>query len=237
MLTSSRITQIPDLKSATLGRLAELLRNRSLPSESVVKLSIIAVGCHWHARQRASVFPAESDAKRVKRRHDAERISLGFMLAFFGVLIHTAVNEFEGISSETAELHEHISAIVRRLLPALRIMSKWIKLHSDYISRFSSNAEHSLISDIQFFWTRYKSLTIALARLFPIAQLPTLFKPLEEDEDMRGFAALSRGMAVRGTHEIANGHREASHPNEEQLMRIADLQVDAKLFIHSEVSF
>ena len=233
----SRTTQILDLKRATLGRLAELLRSRSLPSESVVKLSIIAIGCHWHARYRASVFTAESDAKRIKRRHDAEGLSLGFVLAFFGIFILTALAELENIPSETAELHQHISAVVRRLLPALRIMSKWIKLHSDYISRFSSSAEPSLISEIQSFWAHYKRLTAALARLFPIAQLPTLTDPLEEDEDMRGFVALSRGMAVRGTHDVANGHMETSHPNEEQLMRIADLQVDAKLLTHPEVGF
>lgn len=236
-----RTSQMAMLKPKTLDRFADLLRTRALPSETIVKLTAISIGCHWHARQNASIAPSESDAKRAKRRHDTEDIALDFVLAFFGMLIQTAVEELDEISLSNPlgdlDLHQHISAVLRRLLPALRIASKWIKLHLEYISRYLSTSNESLVTQIQSFWTRYKRLTSIFARLFPIAQLPTLTDKLEEDIDMRGFVPLSRGMSAPDSYDKeANGHREAAHPNEEQLMRVADLQVDAQLLIQSEVS-
>ena len=224
----------------TLDRLAELLRSRTLPSESIVKVTAVTIGSHWHARQSAFIVPADSDAKRVKRRHDAEEIALDFMLAFFGVLVQTAIDELDEIPAtnpiEEVDLDQHISAVLRRLLPALRIMSKWIKFNVEYVSRFSSTPNESLASEIHSFWARYQRLTTVLPRLFPLARLPTLSDPLEEDTDMRGFVPFGRAISVQESREKdINGHGEAPHPNEEQLMRIADLQVDAKLLVQSGV--
>ncbi len=159
------------------------------------------------------------------------------MISFFAVLVQTAAEELADLGAGDVEMHSHISAVLRRLLPALRIMSKWVKLHLEYISRFSSTSNGDLAADFPSFWTQYHRFIPTLARLFPLAELPTLTDPFEEDMDMRGFAPFSRGMlTLNACVQEINGHHEAPHPNEEQLMRIADLQVDAKLLMQSEVS-
>lgn len=127
------------------------------------------------------------------------------------------------------QLHVHISAVLRRLLPSLRILSKWLKLHLEYISRVQRS--NSLNAQIAHFWESYLRLAIALATLFPIDQLPSLAQPLEEDIDMKGYIPVAWGM-VKGSGE---GEQHDFHPNEEQLMRIADLQVDAKLLAQTAV--
>lgn len=63
--------------------------------------------------------------------------------------------------------------------------------------------------------------------------LPGLESGLEEDQDMRGFMPISRGLIK--SNKAGEGEGDV-HPNEEQLMRIADLQVDATLILQAQVS-
>jgi hypothetical protein len=63
---------------------------------------------------------------------------------------------------------------------------------------------------------------------------------LEEDVDMRGFLPLKKLMVGEEKGEVESkgeGNKAAAqvHPNEEQLMRIADLLNDAKLLTEFEV--
>jgi hypothetical protein len=134
------------------------------------------------------------------------------------------------LDGDEPRLHVHLSAVLRRILPALRILSKWLKLHLEYVGRIQRPGV--LAQPIGQFWESYTRLAIALATLFPIDHLPSLVQPLEEDIDMRGFIPLARGM----TSASGDDEDHESHPNEEQLMRIADLQVDAKLLAQTSVS-
>jgi len=251
--------------------LQKSLRERLLPSESIVKLTTIVIGAHWHARAGASVHPTiaaneevASNGKRQARRQEAEEYALEFLLAMLTAIFDVAIGELEEVLGSSAyiarndtavadedaedmpdvELHLHISAVLRRLLPSLRIISKWTKLHLEYVCRFPFDSD-ILGSTLPAFWQRYARLIGALARLFPIDQLPSLSDPLEEDIDLRGFIPLSRGLAnsAEQRNGSTNGQSENKvvqlhdvHPNEEQLMRIADLQVDAKLLMQTEVS-
>jgi hypothetical protein len=200
------------------------------------------IGNHWQARQNASLGRAGEDPQLNNRRHQAETYSLRLLLAVYAEYLAIALAEVNealaGRNGESAiedddddmepELHLHISAILRRMLPSLRIFSKWLKSHTEYMSRVQRSGQ--LDGPIQIFWDNYRLLAIAFATLFPIDHLPHLSEPLEEDIDMKGFIPLAWGMN--------KGKREAQHdfhPNEEQLMRIADLQVDAKLLAQSQV--
>ena len=99
----------------------------------------------------------------------------------------------------------HPENVLRRLLPTLRILSKWLKLHINHVQ------------DPQF-WAGHQKFINSLSSYTP----GSLLNPLEEDLDMRGFIPLARAMTPGTT-------RLDLHPNEESLMRIADLLVDAKL--------
>lgn len=229
-------------------RLDELLSERKLPSELIVKLTAIAIGAHWHIRASSSLAATTNGSAEelASRRRAGEEAALGLVLSTVGTLLDVAAREVESVNTESAvadddeslELHSHITAVLRRILPSLRIASKWLKLHLDYVSRFTGSS--AVGSGIAAFWSRYHRFIAAISHIFPLLKLPELAHPLEEDRDMRGFIPLSRGLSGRGdaTGDIAAGLAEADevHPNEEQLMRLADLQVDATLILQAQVS-
>ena len=239
-----------------LESLTELLRTLQLPSEAIVKITVIVIGVHWHARQSASMGSTESNVLR-QRRHVTESMALAAVLDVASKLFGVAASEVdEAVQSRANEsaiaetqapdendLHQLISAPLRRMLPSLRILSKWLKLHLDYVNRYQSpTSPPQVLRSLEWFWGSYKRMMLNLATFFPIDHLPSLVDPLEEDIDMKGFIPLARGMAVAGR--AKNGARvegeddehQPVHPNEEQLMRIADLQVDAKLIAQTSVS-
>jgi len=201
----------------------------------------MTIGNHWQARQSASLGRAGEDPQINSRRHQAETCSFQLLLAVYTEYVavslaevnealaarngESAIDDDEGYEPE---LHLHISAILRRMLPSLRIFSKWLKLHTEYMARVQRSGQ--LAIPIQHFWDNYRKLVVTLATLFPIDCLPHLSEPLEEDVDMRGFIPLAWGM-IKGKRETQHDF----HPNEEQLMRIADLQVDAKLLAQTQV--
>lgn len=108
------------------------------------------------------------------------------------------------------------------------------------------------IGGIHEFWREYARFGNSLVGAFPAEKLPELRTQLEEDVDMAGFLPLRKYMTgsdgkplgiARQTpaespeeqQERAQG-REQVHPNEEQLMRIADILADAKAVAEDEVS-
>lgn len=243
----NRLSQLPKTSAKASERLDELLAERRLPSEIIVKLTAIAIGAHWHIRASSSLTATNNGSAEdlVSSRRAGEEAALGFALSTLGTLLDVAAREVESVNTESAvadddeslELHSHITAVLRRILPALRIASKWLKLNLDYMGRFAGSS--AIGSGIAAFWSRYHRFISAISHIFPLLKLPELAHPLEEDRDMRGFIPLSRGLAGRGdaaSDMAGTGEADEVHPNEEQLMRLADLQVDATLILQAQVS-
>jgi protein SMG7 len=143
-------------------------------------------------------------------------------------------------ASSDVDLGQSVSAILRRALPALRISVRWIKSHLDHLhppsSAFIATAGHLDTAVASEFWQSFDSLFSALAKGFPLDRLP---KPdadgeliLEEDVDVKGLAPLS--LSLRGIS-AQSRERAELHPNDEQLLRIADLIRSAALISSSEV--
>jgi hypothetical protein len=213
---------------------------------------------------QATPEDASEAAKLSERRHIVEEASLAFLLSVFTSLLAVAADEAEevlrmntdlndsalatddepdeeGDQDGTTVLAQRITAVVRRILPSLRITSRWLKLHLEYLARAANTRNTELSEAITTFWTEYKRLMLAFARVFPLVQLPSLIEPLEEDLDMRGFLPLSRGLTATDQIysedvNVASSTRQEVHPNEEQLMRISDLLVDVRLLMQTEVS-
>ena len=193
-----------DLTFATT--LPGLFSTRTLSSESIVKLAAITIGAHYQCRMQAI----------------GEDAALDLALGVLGAMLTVAATEVEtvlqtsfgnAIAEDDEELHRHITPTLRRLLPGLRIYSKWLKLHIDYLAGQET------------FWAVYYRFVESIARAFPLAQLP-MCGALEEDRDMRGYLPVSRG--------LVSGASTTGHPNVEQLMRVADLEVDATLILQSQ---
>ncbi|CAK9786482.1 hypothetical protein CC85DRAFT_326070 [Cutaneotrichosporon oleaginosum] len=247
-------SHVSHMSNVLCEQFARSLRARKLPSETIVKTTAMAIGSHWYCRLDASrggpaagADPAET--AKAERRRLVEDLSLRFLFTVYTALVSvTAVEVEEALAARAGEdesaiadeddddvdtvlaLAARITAVVRRILPSLRIMSRWLKSHLEYVNRAAHGSNPELRSTIETFWTEYKRLMLGLARLFPLVQLPSLDGPLEEDVDMRGFLPLRRGNA----EESVEPQRADVHPNEEQLMRIADLLVDVKLLMQTE---
>lgn len=161
-----------------------------------------------------------------------------------------ATTELEGVvSSDSADdLSSNITAVLRRILPALRIISKWTIGHIDYVQRLEDrlvglreDSVETLRPAKEAFWHSYADMINALTTAFSRSLLPSLDGGmwLEEDLDMLGFSPLRRSMREGAGADRSATDRDAAtapkmlnkavHPNEEQLMRIADLQGDASL--------
>ncbi|RDB17335.1 Protein SMG7 [Hypsizygus marmoreus] len=156
------------------------------------------------------------------------------------------------------DLAQRITAVFRRTLPALRIASKWLRANFKYMlydhefdayreMKATEGVDVTRDPDYQYsrssrhtkrFWWAYAEFLSSLSIAFPTAKLPPFTAPLEEDIEMRGFLPLKRMMGE--TAEMKNKANEDSkeasiprlvqeaHPNDLQLMRIADLLEDAK---------
>ena len=152
---------------------------------------------------------------------------------------------------------QHLTAVLRRALPTLRIVSKWLIAHAGYLARTSqspppypslssssssssnpANGSSSAIPPkIHHLWTSYATLLNTLFVAFPFSELQSLVDPLEEDLEMKGFGPLGKRMGENwtGARLVLNkgiAKREEGggglHPNEEMLMRIWDLEKDGK---------
>lgn len=235
------LSMIDKVEGRFSSALREQIEARQIPSETIVKMTAMIIGTHWHARQTANLTPnGNTDPRAAQRRLETEIIALRVLLDSYTQVLSAGASQVEealrvrasesAIDDDEPKLHLHISAVLRRLLPALRIFSKWLKLHLEYITRIQRSGVLGEV--IARFWENFTRLAIALATLFPIDHLPILSQPLEEDVDMKGYIPLAWGM-FKGN---GDGQQHDSHPNEEQLMRIADLQVDAKLLAQLSVS-
>lgn len=152
------------------------------------------------------------------------------------------------------DLAQLITGTFRRTLPALRIASKWLRANLKYMTldhEFNAlqqikkaegidivhNTEYQLSRGSKHtrrFWRAYAAFMTALSIAFPLSKLPPLTAPLEEDIEMRGFLPLKKMMDefkpnVDGVHSTALlPLAQEAHPNDWQLMRIADLLGDAR---------
>lgn len=221
----------------------------------------------------------QTDANLPSTPVNLEPDLLVHVLSFYSILLTVGTSETHELvasnlasGTDTSEsLALNISAILRRTLPAVRILSKWIMGQLEYITRVEARIEaqetkqsesttdsgessgpvNSVVSlsnvreSLNAFWTSYVEFANAMQVAFPPARLPNALDGgvfLEEDVDMLGFAPLR----IRGTKERSGGAMGVPveiervgkdvHPNEEQLMRIADVQSDALLVSAAEVS-
>jgi hypothetical protein len=121
----------------------------------------------------------------------------------------------------------------------------------------NGNSSPIVIGGIQEFWVEYVRFCATLIHAFPVEQLPELRTQLEEDIELGGFLPLRKYMygidgKPPGSRRASTDRRDEGkveprtsqdrptsraqvHPNEEQLMRIADILLDAKAVANDEV--
>lgn len=250
------IEEIDTQLEKTLGLFASTLSRRLLPSELIVKVVCTCFAASWDNRMFGGMYPVESTfliytasgaqhhnsrskpasgseaAATTAEQQAYEALLLRIVIGFLSVLMTESINATTSLPNDESlpddlsneVLASRIAPVLRRALPALRIASKWLLSHTNRLANASS------------LWVKYAPFASTLASRFPVASLPALPVDcaLEENVDLVGFMPL-HAMTAR-TLNLGEGGLAANHPNEEHLMRIADLLTDAALLAANSVS-
>ncbi|GJJ14582.1 hypothetical protein Clacol_008848 [Clathrus columnatus] len=237
--------QLPGHDDIVVATFSVLTSERILPTDIIWKTLLMAFGALWRYRMlrdpNASRNSEEAPANESRIfSHIAHLMLSLFQIGI--VQLSEAANSPEpaiAVTSHSAgevryDLAQNITAVFRRTLPALRVGSKWLKAHINYVLevlvRFGPDAETNIETLMSSFWSTYDEFITLLEKIFPLEKLPKLNVALEEDIEASGFAPLKNVM-VDITSETVSGvdsPQNQMHPNEEQLMRIADLLVHAE---------
>ncbi|KAG8908469.1 hypothetical protein FRC00_011201 [Tulasnella sp. 408] len=258
-ITKSASSTAPKQAVKVVELFRQLVQERQLQADTIVKTLVMSFAALW--RTRMYVQPVTEDSAPETQATQTtpatsskhwEPFVLTHALDLIGTLMEVSTSEMTGLDNaegdpktdagegneaeDSLALAQRITAVFRRALPALRIASKWLK----------ANLEYVVTNGAESFWVKYAEFATKLAGTFPTAKLPALSIPLEEDVDMKGFAPLKRTMMETKAFEDANGAKLAVsgdtdglggvHPNEEHLMRIGDLLLDALYLAQSEAS-
>ncbi|KAG8690558.1 hypothetical protein FRC11_010745 [Ceratobasidium sp. 423] len=210
-------------------------------------------GDHSQERKRAKPKRNEREDEQDDDIPLETRI-VAHLLALYTVLLEIGTREIQDGIVEAGEMEgderqrleklaQRITGTFRRTLPALRIANKWVKANVRYLQQYSleggkepntpasPSLPNTMRPNLNKFWRAWSQFDAQLSDAFPMDLLPPITVDLEEDIDMRGFSPLKWGAGGRvdlGRGIPSENEAASVHPNEEQLMRIGDLIVDAK---------
>lgn len=172
---------------------------------------------------------------------------LTFNLKVYFVLLGILVSEFADLEEapghvDTAgDCSEKLTTVVRRVLPALRHYSSWLRSSCSSLYR---QTDETVVAHVREFWKRYSEALTVLTTTFDVKNLPSVDYLLEEDLDTVAFTPLSNGASANRYREgdqikpkIGDIGVQRLHPNQEMLARVRGLVLDGIQIIVSDVSF
>jgi hypothetical protein len=136
-------------------------------------------------------------------------------------------------ASPKSKQRETITAVARRILPALRQYSIWLVSQAPIVTATVGNGPLNL--HIKQMWNLYADVMTTIVGTFPVDNLPTVEYLLEEDEITVGFKPLREPPNIESGINVYIGSNgvlkprftdpgmERSHPNVEMLARVRDI--------------
>jgi protein SMG7 len=216
-----------ELCRSSVTEFHDLIAGLLLQSEVISKIVVLGLGALWKHR----VLRSPGAKRRPRPNPIVEAQISGHLLAIFRSLLEVGLQELaDDPAGDTDDIAQKISAILRRMLPALRMVNKWLRTHYRF---YASDEKRQPAEDVAEFWKVYTRFFTTLGQKFPIERLTRLETPLDEDLDVRGFLPLTKLMVADNSEEGVD--LAQVHPNEEQLMRIWDLLSDAKTLAQTKV--
>lgn len=233
LLRASNATKASKQARLVLEEYRTLLTDRILPIPTILDVFTLSVAALWKLRMIRDK-KMRADTTTVVPHVAAHVLGLARTLLTLGAtqLAEGRREETRNVSGDSLseDLAQRITAIFRRTVPALRIMSKWLRSNIGYLHAEGSSSSAHFTKELGEFWRMYAEFSSAMAEAFPLAKLPMLRGPLDEDIEVTGFSAIKRGL-LHGPAATVSGlapGQDEVHPNEEYLMRIHDLLEDAK---------
>ncbi|EAW24101.1 uncharacterized protein NFIA_036730 [Aspergillus fischeri NRRL 181] len=140
----------------------------------------------------------------------------------------------DSLSKDAKSGPDKVTAVARRVLPALRHYSSWLLIVSHSLVAHKEEKDTPLAVQITEFWKIYANTLSLLASTFDVVHLPEIDYLLEEDEETLGFAPLNKDAASRRYLSSTGQQKprmtdvgvERSHPNIEMLYRIREFVID-----------
>jgi len=215
--------------------LSTLIVDKALAADTIVQIVVAAISSLWTRRLWRGTA-AKAEGVNV----NAEQQILSHLIGVMTVLVEVACCETREAleaakrdadkkpsgSESSSVMARNITAAFRRMLPALRIASKWLKSHVDYVQRSknppaksesmeqepaevveeASTKQRKELSDaVGAFWSQYVAFLNVIRFAFPFDQLPKLGTMgqsgmtslnFEEDRDMRGFVPMKKAILI-----------------------------------------
>lgn len=281
-----------------------------MTSDVIVKVVTTSLAALWDARvsrssltrskngstilggsASAAALGASANSSSISSRNLEPHILLHVLSLLHLLLTRSTIETIEILGANEAQrpddkggvpATQNISAVLRRALPAVRILTKWLVSQLDYVARVEARVEASerrrhrtsngeeaqqqslessasresgdpthvsldeFRASLDALWIAYADFANVLNVAFPQAGLPLDLLDegvwLEEDVELLGFVPLRRGMkggagdsGSISSREIRRVGRDV-HPNDEHLMRVADVLRDARGLAGSQVS-
>ena len=186
------------------------------------------------------------DALKAANAKQSYLFFLRLNVRTFFALLQTLQPELERIAMEDdctdldgnskSDISAKITAVARRVLPALRHYRSWLKSNIAMVT--AEIGETSVTIQIKELWKIYATTLTLLVASFEVAELPEIPYLLVEDEDTLGFKPFgdehsrsensryfNRGTGSPKPRFSENGV-ERCHPNQEMLGRIKDFLAD-----------
>ncbi|KAI9877059.1 MAG: hypothetical protein M1830_004909 [Pleopsidium flavum] len=170
-----------------------------------------------------------------------QRLNVKTFFTFLQIL-QPELERFAGEESTAGDVNgpskglEKVTAVARRILPALRHYSSWLVSNAALL--IAEVGDTSLNVQIKELWKIYANTLTLLAATFPVSELPNIEYLLEEDVDTLGFKPFTKDRTwKRYFHDERQESRdrkskwndrgvERHHPNVEMLGRIRDFLID-----------
>ncbi|KAG0637700.1 hypothetical protein HOY80DRAFT_1010509 [Tuber brumale] len=210
------------MESEMLTQLALDLKERTMSNGMLTKFVLTNIAAQFYAANR-------SPKVNFSRSHS---YFLRLNVATFTTLHQVFQPELERLFDDKSENEiEPISAVGRRMLPALRLYSTWLRINHPTLT--GQLADTSLSVLIRQLWQTYANTLSLLGATFPIDRLPKLSYLLEEDDDTIGYLPFSQANGSTA-YNWGDESKEKAHPNDEMLARILSLLEDGRLLCLEE---
>lgn len=220
-----------ELESEVLNQLAVDLKERSLEG-TLQKFCLVNIAAEEFSRTRSNE-ESVSNARLFFQRINVKT---------FFTLLQILLAEVERFAVEESNNRDgtngpdKITAVARRVLPALRNYSSWLLTVNHLLVAVAHKEEkdNPLSVQITEFWKIYANTLTLLASTFDVVLLPEIDYLLEEDEETLCFVPLNKGTTSR-RYMDTNGFQkprmndpgvERNHPNMEMLYRIREFVID-----------
>ena len=144
----------------------------------------------------------------------------------------------ENVASDGSE---KMTAVVRRVLPALRHYSSWLRSSASSLHR---QTDETVITHVREFWKRYAEALTVLTTTLDVMELPLVDYLLEEDLDTVAFTPFATGASTdryrkdnKPRPKIGDAGVQRLHPNQEMLARARGLVFDGGYIVVDDVIF